>query len=374
MPTQPYHLPSSGSLDISSLSRIFNNTVATYKYYWFLAILDQHVKDGKSRINMWDIIISMIANAWYPVHYFKLSFGKSDSMYKAIHGIRSLTGLPIDAGREIIQERLKTEFEKGNKDLKKELKVFSLNVPFRFLSPWIRTDSNKEMVVRSQSFEYGCLYALRPDADGGFDMNINPIWSDYLHENYQILLDFTYWNLTNFLQVRNPNVPNIPNKLIRPEIRKPLNRQRNFWNAIIEANGPIRCIYTGKELHEYEFHLDHFIPWSFVTHDLTWNLLPSDPSVNASKSDKIPNLDYYLPKLALAHHNALKVYLSLGRTGNSHLLEDFLTLGYSASELAQMDKEVFFQVYHKTFMPMAQVAENMGFETFYHSTYPVISS
>lgn len=29
------------------LNRVFDNTVATYKYYWFLGILDLYVKQGK---------------------------------------------------------------------------------------------------------------------------------------------------------------------------------------------------------------------------------------------------------------------------------------------------------------------------------------
>lgn len=123
------------SLNTGSLSRIFNDTVATYKYYWFLAILNIHTSTGDTRIRMWDIIISMIANAWYPIHYFRLSFGKSDSMYSAIMGIRELTGLSIDADKSMIETTLKDYFDRGDKGLKKLVRVFSLNVPYRFLKP-----------------------------------------------------------------------------------------------------------------------------------------------------------------------------------------------------------------------------------------------
>lgn len=355
-----FPIPHTDNLSTNILNRVFKDTVATYKYYWFMSILNIHVKTGSMRIGMWDIIISMIANAWYPIHYFKLSFGKSDSMYPAIMGIRELTGLPVDADREMIQAVLKERFDLNDRNLKKLLKVFSLNVPYRFLNPWISTPDNREMAMRSQSFENGCLYALVPDGSGGYNVDINPIWTDYLNRNYQILLDFTYWNLSAFLQTRNPNVPNIQNKLIRPEARKSLNRQRTFWNTVIEAAGPIECIYTGKELHEGDFDLDHFIPWSFVTHDLAWNLMPSDSSVNSSKSDRIPDLALYLPKLAGAHHRALEIYRSLGKSDRS--LEDYLTLGYSIPDLMSMDGNSFYDVFYRTFSPMAQVAENMGFE------------
>lgn len=362
-----FSIPHTDSLNTGSLSRIFNDTVATYKYYWFLAILNIHTSTGDTRIRMWDIIISMIANAWYPIHYFRLSFGKSDSMYSAIMGIRELTGLPIDADKSTIETTLKDYFERGDKGLKKLLRVFSLNVPYRFLNPWIRTQDNREMALRSRSYENGCLYALNDDGAGGYFVDINPEWIEYLQHNYHILVDFTYWNLIGFLQVRNPNVPNIAGKLIRPETRKSLARQRLFWDTVIETGGPVQCIYTGKMLHEESFDLDHFIPWSFVTHDLVWNLVPSDPSINSSKSDKIPDLELFLPGLTRLHRHAIRTYLSVGRSTKP--LEDYLTLGYSVTELMSMNEDSFYDVFHRTFFPMAQIAWNMGFEKWNYNNY-----
>jgi hypothetical protein len=173
-------------------------------------------------------------------------------------------------------------------------------------------------------------------------------------------MDFAYWNLTLFLQTRNPNVPNIPNKLIKPESRKSLANQRKFWNTVIQASGPVECIYTGKSLYVGEYDLDHFIPWSFVTHDLAWNLMPSNPSINSSKSDRIPNLEYYLPKLSKAHNEAIKIYCGLGKSEAA--LEDYVSLGYSVRELLEMPQCKFDEVFHQTFSPMAQIASNMGFE------------
>lgn len=69
------------------------------------------------------------------------------------------------------------------------------------------------MVVRSQTYENGCLYKLEKK-DGLLWIELNPVSLTYLKENYDILSAFAYWGLTNFLQVRNLNVPNIvSNKL-----------------------------------------------------------------------------------------------------------------------------------------------------------------
>ena len=245
------------------------------------------------------------------------------------------------------------------KEIKSLLRVFTLNVPFRFLRPWIDTSDDKQMVVRSQAFENVCLYALKKEENEWW-IEINPAWSDYLKENYRILMDFAYWNLTLFLQTRNPNVPNIPNKLIKPEYRDSLTRQRMFWNTVIQTNGQLTCIYTGRELHVGNYDLDHFIPWSFVSHDLLWNLLPADPSINSSKSNKLPLLDVYLPGLANAHHRALCTYITLDK--NKMVLEDYLSLGHTPNELANMNDVHFYEIFYQTFSPMVQIAMNMGFE------------
>lgn len=39
--------------------------------------------------------------------------------------------------------------------------------------------------------------------------------SDILSTNYEVLRDFALWNLTLFLQSKNPNVTNISGKLLR---------------------------------------------------------------------------------------------------------------------------------------------------------------
>lgn len=65
-------IPYSEILTTNRLGRIFTKTVATYKYFWFVSILQIHARTGDLRINVWDIVIRMVANAWYPIHYFSL--------------------------------------------------------------------------------------------------------------------------------------------------------------------------------------------------------------------------------------------------------------------------------------------------------------
>ena len=351
-------IPQSHTLTTRHLNRVIDNTVATYKYYWFLGILDLYVKQGKERMNVWDITVSMVANVWYPVNYFKLSFGKSELLYDAILTLQKEYNIPINISIAELSTLLQGLIQQ--REVRKLLNFLQQNVPFRFLRPWIDTSDDRDTVVRSQSFENGCLYKLEREGRNLW-IELNLVWLPYLRENYDILTSFAYWGLTNFLQVRNPNVPNIPNKLIKQEERNPLYKQRTFWNTAINNGLEVKCIYTERLLEVREYELDHFIPWSFVSHDLLWNLMPADASINSSKSNKLPDLNLYLPKLADAHQKALQINMDLGQ--QPKLLEDYLSLGYTPQDIAMMNRERLIDCFFQTFSPMVQIAHNMGFES-----------
>ena len=131
-----------------------------------------HAKSDNPRISVWDIVIRMVANAWYPIHYFRLSFGKSDSLFEIVMELQRITQIPIDANAETIIEGLTERLQ--DKQICKLLNILTLNVPYRFLRPWIDTSDDKEMVRRSQAFENGCLYSLHKET-GDFYIILNLI-------------------------------------------------------------------------------------------------------------------------------------------------------------------------------------------------------
>ena len=63
-------------------------------------------------------------------------------------------------------------------------------------------------------------------------------------------------------------------------------------------------IYSGRLLDAARFHMDHFIPWTFVCHDALWNLVPVSPETNLFKGDRLPDACYG-PALAATQHTAL---------------------------------------------------------------------
>lgn len=351
-------LPQSDILSTRHLNRVFDKTVATYKYYWLLGLLDEVVMKENRYINIWDMIVSIVANAWYPVVYFRLSFGKSESLYETILKLQEEQHIPINLSKKELTVKLYELIER--KDIRDQLNFLQLNVPFWFLRPWIDTTNSHDIEMRSRSWENGCLYRLVRDG-GVMHVEVNKQWTSYLKENYDILTSFAYWGLTRFVQTRNPNVPNIPDKLIKTEERNNLSKQRDFWNTAINNGLDVHCLYTGKLLTPRNYDLDHFIPWSFVSHDQLWNLMPADSSINSSKSNRLPDLDCYLPNLAKAQQAALRI--NLQRNCQPKLLEDYFSLGFSPQEIVEMDHEHLLDCFTKTFAPMSQIAQNMGFET-----------
>jgi len=184
---------------------------------------------------------------------------------------------------------------------------------------------------------------------------INPIWISYLKANSKIIKDFCWWNLSLFLQTRNPNVPDIPNKLIKPPVRNGLTKQTDeYWKIVFKELSFIECIFTGKKLYfdEKNFALDHFIPHAFVSHDLIWNLLPIEKKFNSSKSDKLPLFEKYFDKF----FDLQKVAFEINKQHNSKskYMDEFLII---FSNIDEFEKEKFSNI----IQPLITIANNNGF-------------
>ena len=148
-------LPKSSKLDIGKLSSIFGDKSAAYKFYWFISLL-KIVRKKRTRMSFGEIVAGMIAESWYPIHYYNLSFGKIDSLFKKSLQIQKNLQISIKADKSEINSHLIENI----KITKKYLRVFTLNVPYRFLSPWIKYTYDDDVIVKSQSFTNDCLYAI----------------------------------------------------------------------------------------------------------------------------------------------------------------------------------------------------------------------
>ena len=315
-------LPQYRTLPIQKLAQVFNNTSATYKFYWFLAILDS-VESGKREIEKIDLFTKMLSHPWYTVNFFKLSFGSQDKIQSSIEVVQDIENLPITLKKTEIEEKLR---HSNHTETQQKLFHFDKNVPHWFLSPWYKKKNKQEIYSLSRESYNSPPYALYDK-----QILIDPSWYEYFQNHAKLLKEFCYWNLSLFLQSRNPNVPDIPNKLIKPAKRNSLTQQRNkYWTTYLKYKKEVRCVFTDKLLDPQNYALDHFIPYAFVSHDLIWNLVPVDPGFNSSKNSKLPHLDLHFQR--------------------------------------------FFDVQKDAFFTLKQLKPNKKFEEEYHTVFPKLKS
>ena len=88
--------------------------------------------------------------------------------------------------------------------------------------------------------------------------------------------------------------------------------------------GSMKCIYTGETLTVGNYAVEHFIPYSFVSHDLIWNLIPAEKSFNSSKSNKLPSLDKYFNSFFQMQKTALDIINH--KSPKNKFLQDYFTI------------------------------------------------
>lgn len=337
-------LPPEPNISIPKLTSVFKNTSATYKFYWFWAIL-KSIEEGNRKINKREIFARMITLSWYTVNYFHISFGKQDLIQGAILEIKEIENLTVDANQNLILDTLLTTTNPRTNSI---LNHFDKNVPHKFLSPWLGAENKANMYEKSLNTSNCAPYSLFKES-----IVIADNWWQYFHLNSGVLKTFCYWNLTLFLQGKNPNVPDIPNKINRPITRGSLNRhKKKFWDIVIEETGAIPCIYTGEKLFKGDYVIEHFVPYQFVAHDLMWNLIPAESQFNLKKSDKLPNFDLYFDSFFELQKIGLEIIKS--KAPKNRFLEDYIPLF--------PDLEINKNKYEEYIKPMLSIAHNNGFQ------------
>lgn len=345
------HLPEQPALRIDRLIGVFRNTTATYKYYWLLALVDL-VGEGRISIPLRTLYVRMVVHAWYPVNYFRLSFGAWDKLHDLVRLLATQEKLDPQTKPADIEHAL---LFTADPESVKALMGLGRWVRFRFLSPWLNSSNLNDAQVMhcSQEPKHGTPYVLYGDR-----IEVPMEWAAYFTRHRVVLRDFCLWNLAQFIQARNANVPQVVNKLVRPPSRSALTAQRDLWNAVMDHTGDLSCIYTGSQLAGADYHMEHFIPYAFVAHDQLWNLVPAAPAYNLTKRDNLPSLDRHLRPFTDAHWQLATVVRE--HDLRNKLLEDYLTI--VPEPLHQVtDRYVFSDKLRDTIVPLHGIAVNSGF-------------
>ncbi|RYG06829.1 MAG: hypothetical protein EOO07_28520, partial [Chitinophagaceae bacterium] len=97
--------------------------------------------------------------------------------------------------------------------------------------------------------------------------------------------------------------------------------------------------------------LDHFIPHAFVSHDLTWNLIPISPGFNSRKSDLLPDIDIHFDGFYKIQKEAFEIVSH--HAPKNRWLEDYLTLF--------PDYAFGYEKFRESVQPLVFIAGNNGF-------------
>ncbi|NMG59345.1 helix-turn-helix domain-containing protein [Geitlerinema sp. P-1104] len=310
-PQSPRSLPLSHQVNVAALSRLFAETTNSYKFLFFMSLLDilrRRNFETQDPIRFEDLIIEMLANAWYPHAYFRLSLGTQDKIAQKLDALDLEISEPIlkftDTDKTLLREAIAAQ------DLRDIIRHFRRYVPFRLIIPFLDEELKLKGVSRSRGNELDVampaianqyfesrkpLYCF--DSESYKDCQaiiVHPDWADYLELHLAIITGWVSWHWLNYVQRRNPNTPGVVNKLFVPQKRESLEKQTQYWNEVLKVK-PIECIYSGQTLTlgSDDLSLDHYLPWSFVAHNQLWNLIPVSQSVNSSKSNNLPAQQYF---------------------------------------------------------------------------------
>lgn len=372
--TQPRMLPASNKVDVSALSRLFANTTNSYKYLFFISILDilkRRQFEILSPISFAEIVIEMFANAWYPHTYFKLSFGSQDQIANKLDSLELDINKPILKFTDTDKKNLRKIIQSQNID--DIVSLISRYVTYRLIRPFFSQETkglkdgnvNQSLInlANNQFNEKQPLYCFNSEEEKNCNaINLYQNWIEYIEENYSIVWGWAAWEWLEYMQKRNPSTPALVNKLFIPSKRESLKKQTEYWKKVLGEHQETRCIYSNKILNKSKFSLDHYLPWSFVAHDQLWNLVPVAPEINSSKSNNLPSQKYFNNFIQIQYLGLITSYEFMKKSDWEKYVEPYASdLKLSYENLLDIDK--LRNAYEATITPLISLAKNQGFST-----------
>lgn len=368
LPKEICEVPYSNEVDYATFSRSLRDdkVVASYKMYWLLALLDE-ISLNNIEIEFKTLICKMVVKAWYPLLKYKLSFGLCDNLAKVATYISDTYNLESNYDERKLFDFI---YSSQDKTLNKMLKELTLNVPYRFLSPFfenkLRGHKKVQKLIEELSKEDNeCIYEIYKNNKDENCIRIKDNWCNYLKFNYRIIQGWAYYRLVCFLQKRNPNVPGIAMKLEAPKNRD-LREQTKIWKKVIEQRNIID-LYTGLDFTETNYNdygvlsIDHFIPWSFVLHDQMWNLVPTFKNINSKKSDNLLQYDTYIDKFCEMQYEAFCFVVDENRKNQIEEYGQVLKVDNIRKFKKENKEEEFVRRMKQEIGPVYGVAVNQGF-------------
>lgn len=181
--------------DEYKLSHAFDNKGNSYKYFWFISLLQIYNETQVKTIPFRKIMVKMIANAWKYVFLMDGQFSYTDDIPYILNSVMSETKLNKKATEKDVEEAI-NKLPKSSYLISRISSLLD-NVPYRFLSPWVTFTSKEDVVENSREPKNRCPYELYND-----HIIISELWKQYLIDSYEVLLYLTNSKLKTYLRAR----------------------------------------------------------------------------------------------------------------------------------------------------------------------------
>lgn len=184
--------------DIEKIMHVFDKKANSYKYFWFMSLLQIYKDNQDENITYKQILVKMISKAWKYVFMLHGSFSQSDRLSSYLSDLRQATELR----RGALESEIESELNKKYDELELESKLSPLlnGVPYRFLSPWIPYINNGEVMRKSWSQESRCPYELYQD-----HVVISKLWRRTFLDYYDSLQMLAEYGLDHYLKISENN-------------------------------------------------------------------------------------------------------------------------------------------------------------------------
>ncbi len=124
------------------------------------------------------------------------------------------------------------------------------------------------------------------DPDDGITLKKHTV--NVLHKNYHPLYRATILGWVRFLENRNFGMPNLTRKIDgRFKPSRNLSQFRKILLCFFDT-----CFYCRQSLAGRKIHVDHLLPFDYVSENEMWNLVVACQKCNCEKSSSLPRPEY----------------------------------------------------------------------------------
>jgi hypothetical protein len=210
------NLPFSDSLNTDALSRLFDRTTNSYKYLFFLALLDiLQQRNNDAPIPLEDVAAEMLARAWRSHREYGLTFGTQDQMIKHLNVLAGAIANPSrrDIGAAEIKGLMRGQLEDSAIELMRY-------VPYRLIRPFFEDEvkglKDTQVNLRIAELADEEFSTLKPiyqfDAEHQ-SLVMHPEWAMYFQEHRTQVQRWAFNEWVEYMDRCNPTVTDVESKL-----------------------------------------------------------------------------------------------------------------------------------------------------------------